>query len=190
GVLAGSALTAVAPGLPVVVATRLFDASMRASVSRTADEFSVFPLLDTTRRPVKRFIDGTVTRSGDAVAGLLVLTLNGTSGGTPAQLALVAAALAAAWLRLTQRLDHLYAGEMSKSLDTMLLGPRPAKVSLEEAGAALELVPLLESPDEKRVVYAMERLAVVAPDVLREKQRQLLDHASAVVRHRAPPPPA
>jgi AAA family ATP:ADP antiporter len=64
GVLAGSALTAVAPGLVPVVVTR---SSTRACVrpSRTSDEFSYFALLDTTRRPVKRFVDGTIARTGD-----------------------------------------------------------------------------------------------------------------------------
>ncbi len=185
GVLAGSALTAVAPGLVPVVVTRLFDASMRASVARTSDEFSYFALLDTTRRPVKRFVDGTIARTGDAVAGLLVLAVNATLGGTLTQHALIAAALAALWLSLGNRLDDAYASEVSESLDRMLVGARPAKVSVEEAGAAIELIPLLDDPDERHVAFAMDRLAVIAPDILREKQAQLLEHPSALVRRRA-----
>ena len=185
GVLTGSVLTAVAPGLGPVVVTRLFDASMRGSIARTSDEFSYFALLDTTRRPVKRFVDGTIARTGDAAAGLLVLAVNGTLGGTPTQHALIAAALAALWLSLGNRLDDGYASEVSESLDRMLVGVRGANISVEEAGAAIELIPLLDDPDERHVAFAMDRLAVIAPDILREKQAQLLEHPSALVRRRA-----
>jgi HEAT repeat protein len=185
GVLAGSAVTALLPVFPVVVGTRLYDASMRASVARTADELSLFPLLDATRRPLKRFLDGPVTRIADAVAGLLVLAVNGAVGGTLVQHAILCAVLALSWLLLRRRLDGYYAAEISTSLDRTLVGQRPTIASLEEARAALELVSLLDDPNERHVVYAMDRLAGVAPEVLRERQARLLGHPSEVVRRRA-----
>ena len=184
GLLAGSVLTAMMPAFPAVLGTRLYEASMRASVSKTADEFLFFPLADATRRPVKRFIDGAVVRSADAIAGLMVLALNAVLGGTLTQLALLTAALAAGWLLLQHRLDGAYAQEMSDSLDRMLVGRAPS-VSIEEAGAAAQLIPLLDSPDEKHVVYAIDRLATIAPDALRDRERDLLEHPSPVVRRRA-----
>jgi ATP/ADP translocase/HEAT repeat protein len=184
GVLAGSTLTAVLASSTGVFGTRLYEATMRASVARTADEFLFFPLADTTRRPVKRFIDGAVTRSGEAIAALLVLLLNASLGGSVAQLAVLEALLAASWLLLEHRLDRPYAEEMSASLDRMLVGTRSPRTSIEDGGDAARLVPLLDSPDEKHVVYAMDRLVEVAPDALRERRAALLQHRSAAVRFR------
>ena len=102
--------------------------------------------------------------------GDLVLAVNSTLGGTLTQHALIAAALAALWLSLGNRLNDSYASEVSETLDRMLVGARPAKVSVEEAGAAIELIPLLDDPDERHVVFAMDRLAVIAPDILRKRK--------------------
>jgi HEAT repeat protein len=185
GLAAGSLLTALSPSFGGVLGTRLYEATMRVSLARTASEFLFFPLAEGIRRPAKRFIDGVVARAGDAGAGLLVLAVIALEGGTVPQLAVVVAVVSLAWLVLERVVDSLYAREVSLSLDRMLLpGARPS-VLLEEAGAVAELVPLLESGDERRVLYALDQLQAVAPEVLRERCDALLSHPSVAVRARA-----
>jgi hypothetical protein len=185
GVLAGSALATLVPAFPAVFGARLFDATMRASLARTADEFLFFPMADAVRRPVKRFLDGPVARTSEAFSGLLVLGVNALLAGTPGQVAGLASLLAGAWLFLQRRLDPVYAGEMSNALDRMLVGPRSPSTTLEEAGAAAHLILLLDSSDERHIIYAMDRLGTIAPDALRERADRLLVHSSAAVRRRA-----
>src|SRR5262249_20946172 len=110
---------------------------------------------------------------------------NGAIGGTLAQHALLASVLAASWLLLRRRQDRYYAEEIATALDITLVGRRRATVSFEEAGAALALVPLVDGPNEKHVVYAMDRLADLEPDILLERREQLLGHVSPLVRERA-----
>jgi ATP/ADP translocase/HEAT repeat protein len=185
GLFAGSVLTVFAPSFASVLGTRLYEATMRVSLARTASEFLFFPLPDGIRRPAKRFIDGVVARAGDAVAGLLVLGLIAIAGGTAPQLAALVAAVCLAWLALERMVDRSYAREVSLSIDRMLLpGARPG-VSLQEAGALAELLPLLGSDNERRVLYALDQLQAVAPDALRERAEALLSHPSTAVRARA-----
>jgi AAA family ATP:ADP antiporter len=185
GLAAGSLLSVISPSFGSVLGTRLYEATMRVSLSRTSSEFLFFPLAEGIRRPAKRFIDGVVARVGDAGAGVLVLAVIALGGGTVPQLAAVVALVSLAWLVLERLADRSYAREVSLSLDRMLLPGARSSVLLEEAGAVAELVPLLDSGHERRVLYALDRLQVVAPDVLRERAEALLSHPLAAVRARA-----
>src|SRR5262245_8874604 len=184
GLLLGALGTVMAPAFPTVLLTRLYDATMRVSVARTAWEFLFFPLADAVRRPTRRFIDGVVNRSSDAVAGLLVLGLNAALGGTLLQLAVLVGALAALWVVAEIAVSRAYAREVGLSLERMLLGAWPVKASTAEVVAAGELAGLLDSDDERHVLYALDRLQTVDPEVLREKEGALLQHASERVKSR------
>jgi HEAT repeat protein len=65
-----------------------------------------------------------------------------------------------------------------------LLGGSPVKASTVEVVAAGELAGLLDSADERHVLYALDQLQTVDPDVLREKEGALLQHASEHVKSR------
>ncbi|MCI0720448.1 MAG: hypothetical protein L0338_15985, partial [Acidobacteria bacterium] len=185
GLFLGSAMTALVPSFSPVVASRLYDATLRISVARTAWEFLYFQLPDGVRRFSRRFIDGVVDRGAEAVAGVLILGLNAFLGGSTVQLALLCGALALAWLVTELFVNRAYAQEVSRSLDRMLVGGTQPAISLGEAGAVVELAALLDSADEKQVLYALDRLHSMDPEILRERAGSLLDHPSAVVRARA-----
>jgi hypothetical protein len=190
GVLLGSAITTVVPSFGPVMASRLYDATLRVSVARTAWEFLYFPLPERTRQFSRRFIEGVVNRGAEAVAGGLILGVNAFLGGSAVHLAFLCGILALAWMFTEFLVNRAYAREVSCSLERMLVGRTRPTIQLDEAGALAELVALLDSPNERHVLYALERLHSLDPEALRERADDLLNHSSETVRARARASPA
>ncbi|MPY88017.1 MAG: hypothetical protein GEU99_08855 [Luteitalea sp.] len=184
GLLLGSGVIFMWPLLAPVFGTRLYEATLRASITRSAREFLFFPLRDEVRARVKRFIESVIDRASDAVAGLLVLGLNAVLAGTILQLAALTAVLVAVWIAVELIVTRAYSRELSFSVERMLgYQPPPAPIR-HEPEAVASLVSLLDSSRENHVLYALDRLLAIDPEAVRERVTDLLKHPSAAVRFR------
>lgn len=182
GLLVGTGISALIPGFVSIFGVRLYDATMRISIMRTAWEFLYFPLAEPVRRSAKRFIDGVATRSAEALGGGLILALNLVAGGGLFQVSILAAVMVAGWLITEHLVTRAYAPEISQSLQRMLRPDRVQQITPESAAA--ELTHLLDSADDRQVLYAINQLRVLAPDALNERMADLRQHRSPAVRAR------
>ena len=133
GLFAGACMTLTWPAFPLVMATRLYDATLRVSMGRTAWEFLFYPLPDELRRSAKRFVDGVVGRVAEGAGGVLILGLNAVTSGSLAQLSILTAILSAAWFGAELAVNRHYIVEVSAALRRMLPGGRlqPAPPDLD-----------------------------------------------------------
>jgi len=186
GVLAGGFLAAI---LPVAVApwallgTKLYELTLRFSVTKTAWEFLYFPLQGETKARVKRLIDVVVNRSADAAAGLLLVGLNFALGGSLRQLAVLIVVLATAWWVFDLRLNRAYSQEVDHAL-RRLVPEEERPEDLRQHVKVEELTALLESADAKRVLAAMSVLERLDSGVVVRHAPSLGRHPSAAVRAR------
>ncbi len=185
GILAGSVATLFSPFFLLVLSTRLYDATLRVSISRTAWEFLYFPLSDHTRRLAKRLIDVAVARSADAGAGLLILLLNTTGNGGMKEITLAVTVLTAGWLALEFAVSRSYRLQASRPLHRSVSIRTQAPSPVTTWDPSTDWVALLESEDESRVLYALEVLRNGNMGAVREKSSLLLHHPSPTVRARA-----
>lgn len=185
GIVAGSMVVLMAPVFLAVLLTRLYDATLRVSLSRTAWEFLYYPLGDQTRRQARRFIDVVISRSADAGAGLLVLFLNWAGGGGIYTIATSIVTLGLVWIVLEFALSRAYRAQVSRPLQRSMkirqVEQRPI-VSLEPS---TDWIALLESDDDSRVLYALAVLRNTEIGAIRERKDLLLRHPSPTVRARA-----
>lgn len=184
GLLAGSGAILLWPVLVPVFATRLYEATLRTSITRSAREFLFFPLRDEVRARAKRFIESVIDRGSDAVAGLLILGLNVLLGGTILQLALLTIVLVSIWLAVEVVVTRAYSTALSSSVERMLGYQPPAAPLRHEPEAVAGLVSLLDNSKETHVLYALDRLLAIDPEAVRERVPDLLKHASSAVRFR------
>ncbi|MGH9160773.1 MAG: hypothetical protein ACRD2X_12425, partial [Vicinamibacteraceae bacterium] len=184
GILLGSGAVLLWPVLVPVFATRLYEATLRTSITRSAREFLFFPLRDAVRARAKRFIESVIDRGSDAVAGLLILGLNALLGGTILQLTLLTIVLVAIWLAVEAIVSRAYSTELSASVERMLGYERPPVPIRHEPEAVAGLTSLLGSSRETHVLYALDRLLAIDPEAVRERVPDLLTHASSAVRFR------
>jgi ATP/ADP translocase len=188
GVLAGGLSTLVLPaGMAgaAVAGSKLFDATMRASLARSSWEFLYFPLPEAVKARVKGFIDVVVSRGSEAAAGLLVLLLNFLLGGSIGQLAVLIAVLAGGWLVLEVAASRAYGAEVGRSLGRLVGDREPRKPTLAEISGPEELSAFLRSPVAEEALYALDVLESVDPGAIRANAEVLLRHSAAAVRARA-----
>jgi AAA family ATP:ADP antiporter len=186
GIVVGSALTLLlgAAAIPIA-ATRLYEAGLRNSIGKTAWEFLFFPLAAGVRRRVKTFIDAVVDRSAEALAGLLILAVNGLLGGSWWQLAAVTLVFACAWYAANSRLKRAYVRQLSSSLHELVMDVERKPVMPREASLMEESHRLLDSHDEKRARYAFELLETIDPEGLQRRLGDLQRHPVPAIRARA-----
>ncbi len=185
GLLVGSLATVALPHFFLVAGTWLYGSIARVTVVRSAREFLYFPLRSGVRRQAKRLIETTVNRLAEGIAGVIILLVNGLLGGTIAQLSILITVLSALALVLERLLTRSYVSELSYSLRWMLEDRERPPFDLKEAHLVRELGALLDSPFEKRVLYALDTLREVEAEGLRRYLPALLEHRSPKVRARA-----
>lgn len=184
GLLAGVAAMFGAPGLIAVAATRLFESTMRISVSGTSWEFLYFPLPDSIRQKARRIIDLIVNRNAEAAAGLLILGVNMAFGGSFLQITIVLAVTVVAWLGMEFLMSRAYVRELSSSLKQMVVDARTAHSTLRETRVFAEVGSLLDSPYERQVLYAIDLLEQLDRRKLWDRIPAFLHHPSSRVRLR------
>ncbi len=185
GVAVGSLAALFKPALPMLLAaTRMYEAGMRVSLAKTAWEFLFFPLSPALRRRVKTWIDAVVDRGAEALAGLAILALGAAHLDNPRFLGSITVVLALVWLFLSLRLRSAYVKQLSRSLRTLVLED-PEPESAPEALLIEEALRLLDSPFEKRALYAFELLERIDPAALDLRLGALQEHPSPTMRARA-----
>ncbi|NNE09997.1 MAG: hypothetical protein HKN20_15660, partial [Gemmatimonadetes bacterium] len=188
GILLGSIGILSAPVFLAVLGTRLFDATLRVSISRTAWEFLYFPLPDNVRAQSKRFIDVVISRSADAGAGIIVIALGfaGVTGITGISAAILV--LAALWIAVEVGVSRSYKVQIAKQLrrGVMTTPDRRERVTeLKDLHQDFDWERELQSDDEAAVVYALEILRSTSPGTIESEREYLLHHPSPRVRARA-----
>ncbi len=188
GILVGSIGILGAPVFLSVLGTRLFDATLRVSISRTAWEFLYFPLPDNVRAQSKRFIDVVISRSADAGAGIIVIVL-GLAGVTSVTgLSVAILVLAAGWIAVEIGVSRSYKEQVAKQLRRGVM-QRPDQAertsALKDLHRDFDWERELQSDDESTVVYALDILRSTSPETIENERQYLLHHPSPRVRARA-----
>jgi ATP/ADP translocase/HEAT repeat protein len=162
------------------------DRSLRYSVDKTTREVLFMPLPSELRQEVKPFVDVTVDRVARGVGGVVILLLVQPWGLhlTWYQLAWVSAMLTVAWYFMAIRAKNQYLQSFRQSIARHDVDVGMAeRVNVADLGTIEALVEELASPDESRVVYAIDILESVGKRNLITPL--LLHHGSPRVRTRA-----
>jgi AAA family ATP:ADP antiporter len=185
GLALGSAVSLFRAAGPLLLASlRLYEAGMRNSLAKSAWEFLFFPLSPGLRRRVKTFVEAVVDRASEAIAGLFILGLGAAGAAGPRELGVVTFGLSLAWLLVNLRLRSAYVQQLSQSLRSLVsIDERPA--GPPEAQLLEEAHRLLDSPFERRALYAFDLLESIDPEGLDRRLGALQEHPVGAMRARA-----
>lgn len=172
----------VLTGLPAGVLAKLGDGGLRHSIHKAATEILFLPVPFQVKQRTKLLLDTTVDNVATGLGALLVLGCTSGLGMGYAQLSWFSLGLVALWVGLTLRSRRAYVDAFRQALEWRELDPGEFTVSLAEAEALRNLIAVLDSPNERRVVYALEMLATVRARRLGPPVERLLGHPAAAVR--------
>jgi AAA family ATP:ADP antiporter len=181
----GSAAIIMYPGLIAGMLAKGADGGFRHSVHRAGSEVLFLPVPPEVKKQTKLFLDTTVDTSATGLGAFLVLLLTGTMGIEYPELSIVTVVLTVAVFFVARRMRRAYVDAFRQALETQRIDLSDLRVDLTEAGAISALLPLLESKNERQVLYVLDILSTAKSKLLAEKIVPLLDHASAEVRRRA-----
>ncbi len=106
---AGSVMTAMIPGFPMIAGLRLLEASARVSLFKNGYELFYTPIPAQEKRAVKTFVDVVCDRMGDATSSVVVQTALVAAPGAARYVILgFTAGAALVSLRIAARLDKAY----------------------------------------------------------------------------------
>ncbi len=180
--LLGSSVLALYPALWAVTWLKVSDGSFRFSIHRSGIELLYLPIPLKIKNQVKGFIDIFIDRFGVGVGGLLLLFCTSVLALSVRQLSLVVCVMVSTWLALSLIIRSEYLNSFRLALERKTIEPEDLRVRISDSAMLASLSRVLESPDERLVLYALKLLADSNSDSWLEKIPALLRHASPRVR--------
>ena len=169
-----------APGL-----ARVVDQSLRYTIDKTTREVLYMPLPSNMKFAAKPFVDVTVDRFAKGLAAVLLLFLIKPwgLGLTWQRLSYASIVITGVWIFMALRARRGYKEAFRKSISTREIKPAEVTAAVADLSTIETLIQELASPDEQRVVYAIEFLESL--DKKHLITPLLLYHESPAVRARA-----
>lgn len=156
-----TAIAIVLAGVPWAAAVaRITDQSLRYSVDKTTREVLFLPLPSELRQEVKPLVDVTVDRLSRGFGAILMLILVQPWGLRLGwqQLSYVSLALTVLWYFNSIRAKREYLRAFRQSLERREVEPAGLRLDVADLSTVETLMEELASPEEHRVLYAIEIL--------------------------------
>ncbi|MBI3490817.1 MAG: HEAT repeat domain-containing protein [Acidobacteria bacterium] len=163
----------------------IMDRSVRYTVDKTTREVLFLPLPSELRQEVKPFVDVTVDRMSRGIGAIVILVLIQPWGlhFTWFQLSFVSLALSVAWWFMAIRAKREYLQSFRQSIERHDIKADEVRVDVADFATVETLIEELASPDDRRVLYAIDLLDAL--DKRNLVTPLLLHHESLRVRVRA-----
>lgn len=184
GLLVSFITLAVHPTLWAAALLQLVDGGFSYSIHRSGMELLYLPIPPQTRNAVKGFIDMFVDRTGRAIGAVLLLVFTAMLAFSIPSLSMVAALLVVAWIAMVIAVKREYLHSFRLALEKSTIEPEALQLRHLDPGTARTLTRLLDSEDERQVLYALDLLSHTHPNRWRDQISILIRHPSAAVRAR------
>ena len=185
GLFLGSATILFHPVLWAGVFVKTCDDIFSRSIYRWGTEILYIPIPGSVKLKAKTFIDIVVARALKGVAGFLLLFLTLVGSLSIRQLSIPIIALLAVWVFLCIRIYREYIASIEATLRKRSLNIDTLTVDLTDSSTMNQLLPLLDSENERQILYALELLQDVRNPDLVERVQSLCHHSSPEVRVQA-----
>jgi ATP:ADP antiporter, AAA family len=184
GLLVAFIALSLHPALWAAALLQLVDGGFSYSIHRSGMELLYLPIPPETRNAVKGFIDMFVDRTGRAIGAVILLILTAVLWLPIPVVSIVAVALVIAWIGMAIAVKREYMHSFRRALEKTTIEPDALPLQHLDGGTVASLLSLLEDPDDRQVLYALDLLSHTHPDRWRDHIDDLIHHRSAAVRAR------
>ena len=182
GLFAGSLVLAFAPSLLAVGFLKVSDGSFRYSIHRSGIELLYLPVPMSIKNQVKGFIDMFIDRLGRGLGGVLLIFCSQVVILSISQLSLLVCGMIGLWIYLSLTIRQEYLNTFRLALEKKTIEPETLRISITDSATLKPILGVLESPDERHVLYAMSLLEDVDTSLWSDQLQPLIRHASPKVR--------
>ena len=191
GLLLGSVVMLVWPGLMAGVLLRGADGAFKYSIDKTGRELLFLPVPLEIKKRTKMFIDMFIDRWSRGVAGAILigvvalLPLEADPSFSLRMLSIPSIVLIAIWIVFILMIRKEYINAFRNALERREININEVRVNINDASTVNTLIASLGSQNERQVIYALEMLKTVDELELVWPIAPLLEHKSIEVRRKA-----
>jgi ATP:ADP antiporter, AAA family len=178
----GSLVLALFPTLWAVGFLKISDGSFRYSIHRSGIELLYLPVPIAIKNQVKGFIDMFIDRLGRGLGGLLLIFFSQVLPLSISYLSLLVCGMIGVWVYLSLAIRKEYLNSFRLALEKKTLHPEMLRVPIADSATLEPILRVLDSPDERQVLYALSLLEDASPAVWSAQALPLLQHPSSRVR--------
>ena len=178
----GSLVLALFPTLWAVGVLKISDGSFRYSIHRSGIELLYLPVPISIKNQVKGFIDMFIDRFGRGIGGLLLIFFSQVVPLSISYLSLMVCGMIGVWVYLSLAIRKEYLNSFRLALEKKTLHPEMLRVPIADSSTLEPILRVLDSPDERQVLYALSLLEDASPAVWSGHALRLLQHPSPRVR--------
>ena len=178
----GSLVLALFPTLWAVGFLKISDGSFRYSIHRSGIELLYLPVPIAIKNQVKGFIDMFIDRLGRGLGGLLLIFFSQVLPLSISHLSLMVCGMIGIWVYLSLAIRKEYLNSFRLALEKKTLHPEMLRVPIADSSTLEPILRVLDSPDERQVLYALSLLEDASPAVWSGHALRLLQHPSPRVR--------
>jgi AAA family ATP:ADP antiporter len=183
--MAGSLAVAMWGTLWAATLLRGSDGVFRYSIDTSAVQLLYLPVPSRIKLQVKSFIDTVVWKTGDGMAGLVLLLFATTWHVTARRISYVTIVLLAAWIVAAVRARRQYVATLRDNIQQVRLRPREVLVPTLDQSATHMFAERLTSANPEEVLYALDLFEMGQQVQSHVAVRQLLAHPSPIIRKKA-----
>jgi len=181
GLFSGAFAILFYPVLWAAVFVKTCDDSFSFSVNKSGTEVLYIPVPSAVKDKAKAFIDIVVERASRGIAGLLLLLLTTVLSLSVNQLSIFVLIFLAMWVFVGIRIKKQYIASLEATLKRQSLNVDALNVDLD-ASTVNQLLQMLNNPNERQILYALELLQNVESSQLQKRLQPLLQHPSPQVK--------
>ena len=181
GLFIGSFAILFYPVLWAAVFVKTCDDSFSFSVNKSGIEVLYIPVPAAVKDKTKAFIDIVVERASRGIGGALLLLLTAVLSLNVNQLSIFVLIFLGIWIFVSTRIKKEYIASVEATLKKHSLNVDALTTNLDSSTVS-QLLPILDSQNERQILYALELLHNVKSSLLVQRLQPLLHHPSPQVK--------
>lgn len=178
----GSTATLIYPVLWAAILVKTCDDIFSLSINKLGIEILYIPILASIKTKAKAFIDVVVERTSRGIGGLLLLLFTLGISLNVRQLSIPTLVFLGIWIYLCIRIYKEYIRSIESTLQKRSLDLDTLTVDLADSSTVRQLFPLLDSGNQRQIIYALELLQNAENPELVARIQSLCNHPSPEVR--------
>ncbi|MFC1489704.1 Npt1/Npt2 family nucleotide transporter [Candidatus Latescibacterota bacterium] len=181
GLLFGSLVMVLSPGLLAGIILRGADGSFKYSIDKTGRELLFMPVPLEIKKRTKVFIDVVVDRGARGIAGVLLL-ISLALGLSVRHISVIVIAFLLIWIVIGIFTKREYLNAFRLALSKREIDPDQLRININEVSTINSLKSALKNENDRQVEYALDMLGTVKKININQEILSLLDHKNSKIR--------
>jgi AAA family ATP:ADP antiporter len=182
GLFIGAVAILVTPTLWTTILIKVSDGSLKHSINKASTELLALPLAQEIKYKTKSVIDVFIKNLAKGLGGVLLIAITAGLGFSIQHISLIIIGLLAVWTILVIRAKREYVNSFRQAIDKRTINIEQQSLNLQDASVFKNFLRVLDSDNERQILYVLSLLEDVNNDDLIPYLKKLIRHPSSEIK--------